>query len=66
MPDGNGDAPLITHVSASLARYVSAYRPEAAVATTARAVYILLPGSSDASATSFAAGAVAAYTNRVR
>ena len=60
MPDGNGDAPLITHVSAALARYVSAYRPEAAVATTARAVYILLPGSSNASATRFAAGAVAA------
>ena len=60
MPDADGSAPLITHVSGALARYVAAYRPEAAVATTARAVYILLPGSGDASATRFATGALAA------
>jgi PucR C-terminal helix-turn-helix domain len=60
MPDTDGISPLITHVSAALARHVAAYRPEAAVATTARAVYILVPGGDDASATRFANGALAA------
>jgi PucR C-terminal helix-turn-helix domain len=68
--DADGTTPLITHVSAALARYVAAYRPEAAVATTARAVYILVPGSDDASATRFANGALAAthtgFGQRVR
>ncbi len=40
----NKTAPLITHVASALARYIAAYRPDAAMATTSRAVYVLLPG----------------------
>jgi PucR C-terminal helix-turn-helix domain len=60
LPDANGSTPLITHVSRVLARYLAAYRPDAALATTSRAVYVLLPGGSEPAATRFAAGALTA------
>ncbi len=52
--------PLITHVASVLARYVAAYRPDAAMTTAARTVYVLLPGASRAGADRFATGALAA------
>lgn len=59
-----GAAPLITHVASALARYVAAYRPDAAMATTARAVYALLPGGGPSAVTRFATGALAATQQR--
>jgi hypothetical protein len=59
----NGTAPLITHIASALSRYVAAYRPDASMATTARAVYILLPGGGERSITRFAAGALSATAN---
>jgi DNA-binding PucR family transcriptional regulator len=56
----DGSTPLITHLASALARYVAAYRPDASMATTARAVYVLLPGSGEGSVTRFAAGALSA------
>jgi PucR C-terminal helix-turn-helix domain len=44
MADDSHTDPLTTHVANALARYVAAYRPYAAMATTARAVYVMLPG----------------------
>jgi hypothetical protein len=62
LPDAQGSTPLVTHVASALARYVAAYRPDAAVATTSRAVYVLLPGGGSAGAGRFAAGALTATT----
>ncbi len=62
--------PLITHVASAVARYVAAYRPDAAMATTSRAVYVLLAGGTESTASRFAAGAlgatVASFPNQVR
>ena len=59
-PDSGGAAPLITHVGSALTRYVAAFRPDAAIATTSRAVYVLLPGSALEDATRLASGALTA------
>jgi PucR C-terminal helix-turn-helix domain len=70
LPEGDESAPLITHVASALARYVAAYRPDAAMATTSRAVYVLLPGGGAGGAGRFAAGALtatqASFANLVR
>jgi PucR C-terminal helix-turn-helix domain len=70
LPDTEGSMPLITHVARVLARYLAAYRPDAALATTSRAVYVLLPGGGAAAATRFASGALTAtlksFPNQVR
>lgn len=62
--------PLITHVASAVARYVAAYRPDAAMATTSRAVYVLLAGGTASTASRFATGALAAtvtaFPNQVR
>jgi PucR C-terminal helix-turn-helix domain len=58
--DEDDATPLITHVASALARYVAAYRPDASMATTARAIYVLLPGGGTASARRFALGALGA------
>lgn len=63
-PDDDGEVPLITHVARALSRHIKAYRPDAAMATTARTVYVLVPGGGAAAATRFAVAAVAA-TRRV-
>lgn len=60
VPHADGSAPLITHVASALARYVAAYRPDASMATTARAIYVLLPGGGEAAITRFATGALGA------
>jgi len=58
--DSDSAAPLITHVGSALTRYVAAFRPDAAIATTSRAVYVLLPGSALKDATRLASGALTA------
>ena len=58
----DGTTPLITHVGSALSRYVSAFRPDAAVATTSRAVYVLLPQGGEAAAQRLARGALKAIS----
>lgn len=60
IPYAERSSPLISHVASALTRYVAAYRPDAAMATTSRTVYVLLPGGGSAAASRFAAGALAA------
>jgi PucR C-terminal helix-turn-helix domain len=60
LPDDDGSTPLITHVASALARYVAAYRPDAAMATTSRAIYVLIPSGGAGAAGRFASGAIAA------
>ena len=57
-PDSNGAVPLITHVGSAITRYVGAFRPDAAIATTARTVYVLLPSGGLAEAKFLASGAL--------
>ncbi len=57
-PNLAGAAPLITHVGSALSRYVGAFRPDAAIATTSRAVYVLLPSGGLSEATLLANGAL--------
>lgn len=67
--DAAGATPLITHVSSALSRYVAAYRPDAAIATTSRAAYVLLTGGVNV-ALRFARGALTAthqtFANDIR
>ena len=44
IPDSNGTAPLITHLGHELSQYLAVFRPDAAITTTPRTVYVLLPG----------------------
>jgi len=44
IPNSIGVAPLITHLGSALSRYLAAFRPDAAITTTPRAIYVLLPG----------------------
>ncbi len=60
VPDPGGSTPLITHIRSALAQYIAAYRPDAAIATTSRAVYVLLPGGGQAAAIRLAEGALSA------
>jgi hypothetical protein len=60
LPDPGGAAPLITHVGSALARYVAAFRPDASIATTARSVYLLLPGGGPEAASRLTKGALTA------
>lgn len=59
-PDANGVSPLITHIGNALTRYVAAFRPDAAIATTSRAVYVLLPTKAPAEPDLLAGGALTA------
>lgn len=60
MTDEGAALPLITHVASTMTRYIAAYRPDASVATVARAVYVLLPGGGREGAARFASGALSA------
>jgi DNA-binding PucR family transcriptional regulator len=60
VPLADGSTPLITHVSSELGRYIAAFRPDAAIATTARAVYALLPSGGNDAALRLATGALPA------
>lgn len=53
---GAAESPLITHVANGIARYMFAYRPDASIATTSRAVYVLLPSGGEPAAQRFTAG----------
>jgi DNA-binding PucR family transcriptional regulator len=70
LPNPTGSAPLITHVGSALSRYVAAFRPDAAIATTSRAVYVLLPAGGSDAAIRLANGALTAirksFANQVR
>lgn len=44
IPNANGTAPLITHLGNELSQYLAIFRPDAAITTTPRTVYVLLPG----------------------
>jgi hypothetical protein len=59
-PDSKGVLPLITHIGNALTRYVAAFRPDAAIATTSRAVYVLLPTGGPAEPDLLASGALSA------
>lgn len=60
IPNSDGHAPLITHLGSALARYVAAFRPEATITTTSRAVYLLLPGGGSDAALRHTNGALSA------
>ncbi len=44
IPNSNGTIPLITHLRNELSQYLAVFRPDAAITTTPRAIYVLLPG----------------------
>ena len=44
IPNANGTLPLITHLGNELSQYLAVFRPDAAITTTPRTVYVLLPG----------------------
>jgi len=56
--DASGREPLITHVANVLAQHISAYRPDASMATTAQAVYVMLTAADSAGAKRFTIGAL--------
>jgi DNA-binding PucR family transcriptional regulator len=57
-PDLDGSAPFVTQIGTVLTRYFAAYRPDAAVATTSRTVFVLLPTGGAATAHRLATGAL--------
>jgi hypothetical protein len=59
-PDSKGVLPLISHIGNALTRYVAAFRPDAAIATTSRAVYVLLPSGGLTDPDLLASGALSA------
>ncbi|MDQ0605141.1 hypothetical protein QF037_009486 [Streptomyces canus] len=56
--DARGLLALTAHLGHALTRYVVPVRPDASIATTSRAVYVLLPGGGSAAATRLAQGAL--------
>ncbi|MEY4230201.1 MAG: hypothetical protein RLZZ362_1050 [Actinomycetota bacterium] len=68
--DERGVTPLVTHLASVLSRYLFAYRPDASVATTPAAVYVLLPGSDLTAATRVAiagrSATRAAFSDQIR
>lgn len=68
--DAAGESSLVSRVSEAVFRYVTVFRPDAAMSTTPRAVYVLLPGGGQGAAFRLAHGAVAAlrasFGDRVR
>lgn len=59
-PNAKGALPLISHIGNAITRYVAAFRPDAAIATTSRAVYVLLPSGDFAEPDLLAGGALSA------
>lgn len=63
-------APLVPHIAGALARHLAAYRPDAALVTTSRTIYVLLSGTVSCGARRFATGALTAlrvsFANQVR
>ncbi|EDY61326.1 MULTISPECIES: hypothetical protein [Streptomyces] len=56
--DVRGLLALTAHLGHALTRSVVPVRPDASIATTSRAVYVLLPGGGSAAATRLAKGAL--------
>ena len=60
IPHSNGTVPLITHLSNELSKYLAVFRPDAAITTTPRAIYVLLPGGEPEAVMRLINGALAA------
>ena len=58
IPDSHGTVPLITHLGNELSQYLAVFRPDAAITTTPRAVYVLLPGGESESVVRLVNGAL--------
>ncbi|MFI5689093.1 helix-turn-helix domain-containing protein [Streptomyces sp. NPDC051636] len=58
--DATGLLALTAHLGYVLSRYVAPFRPDASIATTSRAIYVLLPGGGAQAATRLAKDALAA------
>lgn len=58
MPDASGWLAQVAHLGSAISRYVFAFRPDAGLATTARAVYVLLPVGGAEAGTRLARGAL--------
>jgi len=60
IPHSDGTVPLITHLSHELSKYLAVFRPDAAITTTPRAIYVLLPGGEPEAVMRLINGALAA------
>jgi len=58
IPNSNGTVPLVTHLGNELSQYLAVFRPDAAITTTPRAVYVLLPGGESDSVVRLVNGAL--------
>lgn len=58
--NATGSLALTAYLSHALSRYVIPFRPDASIATTSRAVYVLLPGGGSQAATRIAKDALTA------
>lgn len=58
--NSNGSVPLITHLGNELSQYLAVFRPDAAITTTSRTVYLLLPGGESESVMRLINGALSA------
>lgn len=70
IPNSNGTVPLITHLGSELSQYLAVFRPDAAITTTPRAVYVLLPSGESESVMRLVNGALSAshvaFANQIR
>ena len=60
IPNAQGAVPLVTHLGNELSQYLAVFRPDAAITTTPRAVYVLLPGGESEPVMRLIKGALAA------
>jgi len=60
IPQPDGTVPLITHLGNELSKYLAVFRPDAAITTTPRSVYVLLPGGEPESVMRLINGALTA------
>jgi sugar diacid utilization regulator len=60
IPQPDGTVPLITHLGNELSKYLAVFRPDAAITTTPRSVYVLLPGGESESVMRLINGALTA------
>ena len=60
IPHSNGTIPMITHLGNELSQYLAVFRPDAAITTTSRTVYVLLPGGETEAVVRLVNGALSA------
>ena len=60
IPNSHGTVPLITHLGNELSQYLAVFRPDAAITTSSRTVYVLLPGGESESVVRLINGALTA------